>query len=1051
MGAAEVLEPELMDMVPRSLQRQLNRLRRRERLLQLTWTGARCLAVFTAALAAACLLDWLVDLYRDTPRWLRVGLLAGQWLLWLLGLVAVVRVLSRRRSDAEVALWVEEEIPDLGHRLITAVQLNQPGAATRGMSPELIAAVTRQAEEQAAHTNFAQVADTRRLLWTAELLAPVAVVVVLLFGLCPETVQALLARQFLADRLIPRSLAIESASGRQVWPAGEDGVLRFRVRGPVADEAKGEVRLDPQEGRSERHELIFESREEDGAATFLARVPPASQDFSYVAWLGDGRTHQPAEVHFEPRPIVQKQEAWVQLPGYIGLKPSGQPFEELQKGADLVYRLKGSTARVAIETQKPIVRATVEVMGPPHSLAEVSKPGVRVEAVRRSVNLEVQEGGRRAEGAFSFQPGTRPEFLGVLAASGGVGCPSSLPWASLLLATRADSLQTETAYRIVVCDEFGLENNDKPRRSIRTAPVDPPEVALQPETFWKQGDSGPPEDREVEGIPILLGQRIPLGYDCRANYGLSHARLRYRVIPHSLSREDDPGEPPERDFLPLPLGTPYNQMSQASKKALEEFSALPAADPERIPGTEGTGHFDFDSAGIPDSEGGLLKLQEGDRLQFYVEVFGRADPEGQPGRSAVREKEVVGQQEFLAWLDKKEDQKERIRQLEEKQRGASGTTSLLPGDPLPAGPERRTQPPPRPPAATEATEGEAIFGRSWLLLGPFPNDNDTGHDRVFPPETEPVDLRKQYDGFQGKVGWQVYHSLTDKIDLEKYYSHGEAGVAYAVCWIRAPGRVKVTLSTGSDDGIKVWAGRKLVLDKAVHREAVPGDDKTPFFLEAGWQEVLVKIDNRFGTWAFYLDLLSADSGKPWPAAHRTVRITPPELDPKRFVKSWQIVGPFRAELKGPESPFPPEKGPVDLKAEYHGRYGKVRWKSYVSTADLMDLRQALPVRGGDAQDTGFAACWVRSDKKQTALLATGSYGPLKVWVNHRNVLDKDLKRAAEPASDRVPVELADGWNEVLVRTIFGYGGLGFYFEVRDPATGAPLPGVEFRGAPPEKK
>ena len=251
-------------MVPRSLQRQLNRLRRRERLLRLTWAAARCLTVFSVVLASACLIDFVVDLYRDTPRWLRLGLLGAQAALWLAGALFVLRFLVQRFSDTEVALWIEDKMPELGHRLISAVQLNRPGAATAGMSPQMIATVTRQAEDQAAAANFAQVADGRRLKWTARLLAPLVLAVLLLFAFWPDTLQALLARQFLDDRPIPRSLAIESVRARQVWPAGEEGVLRFRVRGAFAEHLRGEVRLDLPDSDRERHELIFESSDESG-------------------------------------------------------------------------------------------------------------------------------------------------------------------------------------------------------------------------------------------------------------------------------------------------------------------------------------------------------------------------------------------------------------------------------------------------------------------------------------------------------------------------------------------------------------------------------------------------------------------------------------------------------------------------------------------------------------------------------------------------------------------------------------------------------------------
>jgi hypothetical protein len=1036
-------------MVPRSLKRQLNRVRRRERLLRLTWAAARCLAVFAVALAGACLIDFVVDLYRDTPRWLRLSLFGVQLAMWLVGAAVVLRLLARRLSDTEVALWIEEKIPELGHRLISAVQLNRPGAATAGMSPAMIAAVTRQAEEQAAATNFTRVADARRLKWSAQLLAPLALVGVLLFLLWPDTLQALLARQFLDDRPIPRSLAIESAGTHQVWPAGEEGVLRFRVRGAFAEHLKGEVRIELNDGESERHELIFDSQDEDGAATFLARVPPLSRDFSYRAWLKDGRTHRPAEVHFEPRPIVQRQQAWVQLPASIGLKSSGKPYEEPQKGADIVYRLPGSTARVALSTQKPIARATVEVLGPPHAFAESAKRSGREETVRRSVDLVVHEGGCQAEGVFSFQPGIRPELLTPLAVGVGVGCPISLPWAGLVLAARGEPMQTETAYRIVVRDEFGLENNDKPRRGIRTAAVDPPEVALLPETLSAR-DGQTTEDDEIEGIPILLGQRVPLAYECKAVYGLSHARLRYRVIAHTASRDED-GEPRDTDFLPLPLGKGRGASGRAFPRGAweREFFTRPAEDPDHLDGTEGGGNYDFDSSGIPDGKGGLLKLQEGDRIQFYVEVFGRADPEGTPGRSVLREKEIVNQKDFWAWVEKKEDHKERIRQLEERQRGVSATTSLLP-DERPRFPPDRTPIPLKPDALADNTPA---FGRSWQLLGPFPSDKDDGHARVFPPERDMTDLAREFDGIAGKVRWRGHRGTTDKIDLQSFFSHGEAGVAYAICWVKPAFRTRAILSAGSDDGIKVWVNRKLVLDRAVHREAVPGDDKTPIALDNTWQEILVKVDNRFGSWAFYLDLLDPATGKPFVAQRLSVRTTPDSKE-NRFVKNWLVIGPFHdAQNRGHSHPYQPELGPVDLKREFEGRRGKVRWKEYRGNQDRINLLTACNVPSADSRGVvGYAVMWVRADHKRSAVLASGNDDAIKIWLNRKLVHDKVANREAVAASERTPIELIDGWNEVLVKvTCNNRGHWSFFLELREPRTDEPLQGVEYRMTPPEKK
>ncbi len=352
-------------------------------------------------------------------------------------------------------------------------------------------------------------------------------------------------------------------------------------------------------------------------------------------------------------------------------------------------------------------------------------------------------------------------------------------------------------------------------------------------------------------------------------------------------------------------------------------------------------------------------------------------------------------------------------------------------------------------------DAENVLGRSWLLLGPFANDKDAGHEQAYPPEKnkiESIDLASQYDGLGGKVRWQLYHSPTDKVDLQKFFGHGEAGVAYAVCWVKHAWRGKAILATGSDDGIKVWIDRRLVLDKAVHREAVPGDEKTPVVLDAGWQEVLVKVDNRFGTWAFYFDLLDPATGKPLRDQRLRVRTTPPN-DGKRFVKDWLVLGPFAdPDQRGHGRSYPPEKGPVELQREYDGRGGKVRWREYHSVSSKIDLLGAFALRPETAdRSIGYAVCWVRPDRKRHVLLATGSDDGIKVWLNRRIVHDKNVQRKAEPNSDRVSIELMDGWNEVLVKIDNRMAAWEFYLELRDPATDEPLPGLEYRTAPPEKK
>ncbi|MFO0843878.1 MAG: hypothetical protein U0797_16025 [Gemmataceae bacterium] len=599
--------------MPPTIRRLLDRLRTRERLLAVSWAGARFLALFAALVVLACLLDWWIDRYRDTPEGLRFALRWGQVVLWVL-LPSLWAILNLRRvSDDAAALAIEEKTPSLGHRLISAVQLNRPGAQVAGMSPALIAAVTNQAEEQAAAVDPTQVSDGRRFRWAGMLFGSLGIVLGFLFFLAsPRTSQALLSRLMGGDDEIPRSVRF-AANPPKVWPSAEEGVLRLAVTGSPSETHVGELRVIPESGPAFSVELRHDSGE-----TWAAKVPPMDEPFTYKAWLGDGRLRQPGEVSYSPRPVVRSLQASVLLPTkQLGQRPNGQPYEEPQRGGDVDYRLPESAARLTVTTQVPIVWGVVRVQG----------------GRERLVPLTISTAGTDATASIDLRPEDR-------------------------------------GYDVLVRDRHSFENHDPPRRAIRRLPLEPPEVALLPETFYKEGDAGPPEDREVEGIPVLLSERFALAYEAKARYGLARAQLRYRVIPKTARVDEDSGNLDLDAFVPLPLGRPRGAKGPPSAQLREEFSTRPAGSPDAPPDTEGGGRYDFLTTGIPDGKGGLLDLKEGDRIQFYVEAFGKADPDGVPGRSAVREKEVVDVKAYLAWLQKKEDLKERTRHLEEQQRAA---------------------------------------------------------------------------------------------------------------------------------------------------------------------------------------------------------------------------------------------------------------------------------------------------------------------------------------------------------------------------------------------
>ena len=135
-----------------SLIRQLRAWRLREQLVRLAWGGSRWFAIVATVLAFACLADWLYDRRAEVPLALRV-LATGSQVLIAAGLayVLLIRPWAKTPHIDDLAFQAEKAIPEFDHRLVTALQLNRSTAKTQGMSKALIAEVTREASEMAAH------------------------------------------------------------------------------------------------------------------------------------------------------------------------------------------------------------------------------------------------------------------------------------------------------------------------------------------------------------------------------------------------------------------------------------------------------------------------------------------------------------------------------------------------------------------------------------------------------------------------------------------------------------------------------------------------------------------------------------------------------------------------------------------------------------------------------------------------------------------------------------------------------------------------------------
>jgi hypothetical protein len=622
-----------MNTVPRIGISKLRALKGRERLFHVAWGLVRWLALALALVALCTFIDFRVDKFRETPTTLRVILTLVQFaVLAVAGWFWLIRPWFKGPSIIRLARRVETRIPEFDHRLVTSIQLTRGKDNTFGMSPELIETVARESEAISKKHRFSRFADTRRLKWAGTLVSvPMLLLAAMLLLYGPTLFKILLQRQLLASAEIPRNNQLENITPG-LWPAGDEVTVEYIVSGRIREDATGTLRVKPEDLPADEYKLEFARRLDDHRTVFAARVPHSSVNFSHRAWVGDGRTKRASEVKFEPRPVVTKTDAWVRLPKFLGARPEGEPYETYQAQGEITG-LGNSAARVRIAVQKPISEARLTLMARTRDgTGEYSKLGV-------------------------------PMFVGegVVVPSGETIYPAEVSF---------DLGPDLIAYQVEVKDKNGFANATPPRRGIQIAPDDPPVVRLLPERYTEPG-ARPSDEDIIEGLPVPIGGQIPIAYTCRSPQGVGRAQLRYRINERgpwvTLPLKVVDAEEKWGEFDPT-RGT----FAKAEYGLQTEFYPIPSADRDTTPDyLSGGGRFDFQTAELTKitDEGKLAKLEIGDRVEFYVEVFDRNPAPGRPpGRSEARIKEVLSASEVLQRLDQTRQAEGKIRDLEKKQR-----------------------------------------------------------------------------------------------------------------------------------------------------------------------------------------------------------------------------------------------------------------------------------------------------------------------------------------------------------------------------------------------
>ncbi|MGF1578814.1 MAG: hypothetical protein ACFCD0_05580 [Gemmataceae bacterium] len=554
-------------MLPSIIRSKISRLRQWERSLRLVWGVARLVAVLLVVLVLACLTDYLVDRYQETPWLLRLGMLIGQSVIAavLIGSL-VVRPLILNLSDDKMALLVEEKYPELQHRLISVIQFHKPRAQTAGMSQELIGEVTKEAEVQTRELNFSTVADGRRLSWSLATVVPAMALLAGLFVFDSNTWSILLGRQALVDLEIPRLVEIDHSENAPYWAKGEKVKLRFRVTGKWSSEMTGAVVISPKDQRRKAFDLEFEG-EKDGDGIFMAEIPGEYDDFEYHAhvadpasWFAAGRTREPGAIDFIARPVITTIGAWAIYPEAFGLK---LPKKDRRQKYGRVVLIKGASADVVATTEGPIQKATLQLLGPSPVLG-TPRPLMRLMGLAHSAG---------PVGTWALVP--YMACRGYQARKNMIETPSL---EEIVLGEQTMNVSTTnknegqaqvvfrppitaTGYRIkvlrIIDEKYKFENIPMPRRSISFVEEEPPTVALlTPEFPPELRTQGlPPSVYRVVGLPVPegKGQDIRISYSFKAPFGVQSAILFYRVLRPTSNPESGSEQFIESEWYPYKL------------------------------------------------------------------------------------------------------------------------------------------------------------------------------------------------------------------------------------------------------------------------------------------------------------------------------------------------------------------------------------------------------------------------------------------------------------------------------------------------------------------
>lgn len=150
---------------------------------------------------------------------------------------------------------------------------------------------------------------------------------------------------------------------------------------------------------------------------------------------------------------------------------------------------------------------------------------------------------------------------------------------------------------------------------------------------------------------------------------------------------------------------------------------------------------------------------------------------------------------------------------------------------------------------------------TWHHVGPFPENRENQLQKDQGPEGRPVQLDEVFKTGDGQeLSWIERSDWPDgqvHTDLQ-----GDMASNFLYRSISVPASRKLTLSLGSDDGIKVYLNGELKLNRDISRGPAPDQEILSLELNQGRNDLLLKIMNFGGATGFYFALPEIQKGIP---------------------------------------------------------------------------------------------------------------------------------------------------------------------------------------------